>query len=408
MDNHLSTSKTFAALQHPNFRLWFIGQTVSLVGTWMQNTAQGYLVYQLTNSPAFLGYVGFAAGLPSWIFMLYGGVIADRISRRTMMMITQAAMMVLAFIMAGLVFTNVVQPWHIIVMAFLLGVANAFDAPARQSFVAELVDSQNMTNAIALNAMMFNLGAIVGPAAAGVAYAAFGPAWCFMINGFSFIAVIAALWRMKLKPFVREARTNSVLESLKDGLRYVRSQSLVQTLILSALVVNVFGFGMVTLIPAWASHVLNGDVRTNGLLLSFRGGGAVIGSLLIAAVSYRGIRGKLWGINSLILPVLMFLLAAFRVLPVSLVMLAGIGFALVNVMNNTNAMVQSTVPNTLRGRVMSLFTLMLMGGQPIGALLYGVLAEKLNEPISIYIGAAVLLIFAGFIWLRRPEIRAMR
>ena len=190
--------RTFAALQYPNYRLWFMGQLVSLVGTWMQITAQSFLVFELTHSTAYLGYVGFANGLPSWLFMLYGGVIADRMSRRKLLMITQSTMMVLAFLLAGLAFAGLVQPWQIVVLALALGTANAFDAPARQAFVLELVDRPDLTNAIALNSSMFNLATVVGPTVAGLTYAAFGAAWCFALNGVSFIAVIIALVLMRL------------------------------------------------------------------------------------------------------------------------------------------------------------------------------------------------------------------
>ena len=194
-----SVRRTFIALKYPNYRLWFGGQLISLVGTWMQATAQGYLVYTLTGSAKWLGLVGFAAGVPSWLFTLYGGVIADRIPRRTLLLITQTVMMILAFILTGLVYWNIVQPWQIVLLAFLLGIANAFDAPARQSFVVELVDRPDLTNAIAINSTMFNLATVVGPAVAGLTYAAFGAAMCFAINGLSFLGVIIALLLMKLK-----------------------------------------------------------------------------------------------------------------------------------------------------------------------------------------------------------------
>ncbi|MCB0230644.1 MAG: MFS transporter, partial [Anaerolineae bacterium] len=171
----LGVQQTFSALRHRNYRLWFIGQLISLAGTWMQTTAQGYLVFELTKSPAFLGYVGFAGGIPSWIFTLYGGVIADRVPRRTLIMITQAAMMVLAFAMTGLVVSGLIQAWQIIVLAMLLGVAQSFDAPARQAFVMEMVGREDLTNAIALNSTMFNMAAVVGPALAGIVYALWGP-----------------------------------------------------------------------------------------------------------------------------------------------------------------------------------------------------------------------------------------
>jgi MFS family permease len=243
-------SSTFSAFRYYNYRLWFAGQLISLVGTWMQNTAQGYLVYTLTGSPAYLGLVGFVSGIPSWMFMLYGGLVADRVSRRTLMMITQAAMMILAFILAGLVFLNLVQPWHILVLAFLLGVANAFDTPARQSMVFDLVDREDMTNAIAFNATMFNAGAIVGPAIGGIIYALTGPGWCFTINGISFIAVIIALALMRLKPQVIPQRKGTAFQAIREGFDYVRGERLVLTLTLSVFIFNVFGFGLMTLLPA--------------------------------------------------------------------------------------------------------------------------------------------------------------
>ena len=403
----LTLAQTFAAMRHRNYRLWFIGQLISLVGTWMQTTAQGYFIYTITHSVVYLGYVGFVSGLPSWLFILYGGVIADRVPRRTLMIITQSSMMVLAFVLAALAFLNVVQPWHILVLAFLLGTANAFDTPARQSFVVEMVDREDMTNAIALNATMFNLGAIVGPAIAGLTYALIGPAWCFTLNGISFIAVIIALGMMRIKLPQAPLLRLSILTAVKDGLRYVRSERLVATLSISTFVMNVFGFGLIVLIPAWAVSVLKGDVTTNGLLLSARALGAVIGGLLIAAIAGRGKRGRLWSTSSFLLPLVMAGFALTRWLPLSLILLAGMGFFLISIMNTSNAMVQSRVPDELRGRVMGIYSLMFMGGGPIGSLLVGEVASWTNEPMTALMCAGVMLIFAAFIWLGRPEVRAM-
>ena len=403
----LTLAQTFAAMRHRNYRLWFIGQLVSLVGTWMQNTAQGYLIYTITGSVAYLGYVGFISGLPSWLFMLYGGVIADRVPRRTLMIITQSSMMVLAFILAALEFLKVVQPWHILVLAFLLGVANAFDTPARQSFVVEMVDREDMTNAIALNATMFNLGAIVGPAVAGITYALIGPAWCFTLNGVSFIAVIIALGMMRIKLAPAPLLRISVMDAVRDGLRYVRSERLIATLSISTFVMNVFGFGLIVLIPAWAVSVLKGNVTTNGLLLSARAVGAVIGGLLIAALAGRGKRGRLWSTCSFLLPLVMIGFALTRWLPLSLLLLAGMGFFLVSIMNTNNAVVQMRVPDELRGRVMGIYSLMFMGGGPIGSLLVGEVASWTSEPMTALLCAGVLLIYSAFIWLRRREVREM-
>ena len=398
-------ASTFAAFRHRNYRLWFIGQLVSMVGTWMQNTAQGFLIYSLTGSAAYLGYVGFIAGVPSWLFMIYGGLVADRVSRRTMMVITQSTMMLLAFILAGLVFTNLVQPWHILVLAFFLGVANAFDTPARQSLVVELVEREDMSNAIAFNGTIFSAGLIIGPALGAAIYALTGPGWCFVINGVSFLAVIAALLMMHIKPAPIRIFRGSALAAIAEGLRYVRGDRLVLTLVITVFVVNIVGFGPITLLPAWAVTVLNGDVTTNGLLLSARGIGAVIGGLIIAAVISKRGRGKWWAVSSLIMPLGMIAFSLTRDLTLSLILMALSGFTMVTMMNNSNAMVQSHVPDDLRGRVMGLYSLMFMGGGPLGALLAGTLADRTN-PVFTFISCAVgMLIFAGIIWVLRPEIR---
>ncbi len=282
--SNLRPSETFAALRHYNYRLWFIGQMVSLMGTWMQSTAQGYLIYQLTSSPTYLGLVGFMGGLPTWLFTLFGGVIADRISRRTLMVITQTSMMILAFILGALAFVNAVRPWHILVLAFLLGVANAFDAPARVSFVIELVPREDMTNAIALNSTMFNIATVVGPSVAGLTYAAFGPAWCFTLNGISFIAVIVALILMRIKRETMAVRRSTAYADIAEGLRYVFASRLVRSLTGAVGLVSVFGFGLMNLIPAWATDVLHGNEVTNGLLVSARGFGALVSALMLASM----------------------------------------------------------------------------------------------------------------------------
>ena len=197
---NIQISQTFTALKHRNFRLWFIGQMVSLIGTWMQATAQSYLLFELTSSPIMLGIAGFSSGIPIWLFSLYSGLISDRFSRRKVILFAQTFMMILGFILAFLTFTGLVRPWHIIVLAFFLGTANAFDAPARQSFVVDMVPKEDLTNAIALNSSVFNLGTIVGPSAAGIVYALVGPAWCFTINAISFLGVIAALLLINVPP----------------------------------------------------------------------------------------------------------------------------------------------------------------------------------------------------------------
>ena len=403
----LHGSKTFAAFRHRNYRLWFFGQLISMVGTWMQTTAQGYLIYTLTGSAAYLGYVGFFTGLPSWLFMIYGGLVADRVSRRTLMVITQSSMMLLAFILAGLVFSNLVQPWHILVLAFFLGVANAFDTPARQSLVVELVEREDLSNAIAFNSTIFNAGLIIGPAIGAAIYALTGPGWCFTINGISFLAVIGALLLMRIQPVQVAMFRGSAISLIAESFRYVKGNRPVLTLMISVFVANIIGFGPIALLPAWAVEVLKGDVTTNGLLLSARGIGAVIGGLIIAAVVSRGGRGKWWAVSSLVLPISMLAFALMRQLSLSLFLMGMIGFTMVTMLNNSNAMVQSIVPDNLRGRVMGLYSLMFMGGGPLGALVAGTLAQQTNEVFTFIVCASGMLVFGVAIWILRPEVRVM-
>jgi MFS family permease len=401
----LNVQDTFSALRHPNYRLWFIGQLVSLVGTWMQNTAQGYLVYELTQSPAYLGYVGFVSGLPSWIFTLYGGVIADRISRRTLLIITQSTMMALAFILAGLVFTGAVQPWHIVLLAGLLGIANAFDAPARQAFVVELVDRKDMINAIALNSTMFNAATVVGPSAAGITYALFGPAWCFTINGVTYIAVIIALALMRIQVPPLRKRTQSMWAEIREGLAYTLHDRLTLVVTLTMGMVSLFGLSVVTLLPAWAVDVLKGDVTTNGLLLSARGAGALLGALMVASLGRMKVQGKLWTAGSFIMPLTLLFFAGTRWLPLAMFVLVLAGWGFMIQANTSNALVQTQVPDHLRGRVMGIYTLVFFGGMPLGALLAGGLADYLGEPLTLTLGAIALLICSAVVWLVLPGLR---
>lgn len=406
--SRISLSQTFAALQYPNYRLWFWGQMVSLFGTWMQSTAQSFLVFELTHSAAFLGYVGFASGIPIWLFMLFGGVVADRIPRRTLLIITQSYMMGLAFVLAALTFAHLVKPWHIVVLAFCLGAGNAFDAPARQAFLLEMVDRKVLTNAIALNSAMFNAATAVGPAVAGMAYAFFGPSWCFTINGASFLAVIAALLLMKLKPSVMNRQGSSAFSDLKEGLSYVATHPSIRVLVALVAVTSLFGLSFATLIPAWAVRVLRGDATTNGLLQSARGVGALASSLMIASLGRFKIKGKLLTAGSIVFPAMLLAFAFVRLLPFSLLILVGAGAALILIFNLANALVQTLSPDTLRGRVMSIYSLTFFGLLPIGSLLAGAVAERTGEPNTVVLGSLVTLGFALLIFLLFPRVRQLR
>ena len=392
----------FVALKYPNFRLWFIGQVISLVGTWMQSTAQGYLVYELTKSAAYLGIVAFANGLPALLFTMFGGVIADRISKRKMIIITQGTMMVLAFVLALLAFTGWVQAWHIVILAFLLGIVNAFDAPARQSFIVEMVDRSVLTNAIALNSTIFNLGTVIGPTAAGLVYAWLGPAWCFTVNGISFLGVLAALSLMRNLHQVNVPSSGSPLVNLKEGIKYVIGEPRIRLILSYVGVLSIFGFSLLTLMPAWAVEILHGDVRTNGLLLSARGIGSLIGALTVASLAARLLRQKVWLIGWYLMPFCMALFGLIRQIPASLALLVILGWSFMVVLLTSNSLIQTYVPDNLRGRVMGVYTMIFMGSSTIGSLMAGGIADKLGEPVMVYVSAGVVLLamLATFVFRR--------
>ena len=322
------------------------------------------------------------------------------------MVITQTTAMLLAFVLAGLTFSGLVQPWHIIVLALLLGINNAFDAPARQAFTLEMVSREDLGNAIALNSAMFNSATAIGPAVAGLAYALFGPGWCFTINGISFIAVIVALVLMKLQPFVRPERGRSALSELKEGLGYVIAQPVIRVLIAIIGVASVFGMAFVTLFPAWAVDILHGDSTTNGLLLSARGIGSLAGALMIASLGRFRFKGRLLTLGMFVFPVLLILFSFVRSLPLSLLLLVGIGWGAMTLMNMCNTLVQHLVPDALRGRVMGIYSLTFFGMMPLGALLAGELAARLGSPTAVLISALVTLGFAVFFWFAAPKIRS--
>ncbi|MGA2763844.1 MAG: MFS transporter [Spirochaetia bacterium] len=398
---------TFAALAYPNYRLWFVGQMTSLFGTWMQTTAQGYLVYELTKSEAFLGYVGFASGVATWAFTLYGGAVADRVPRRNLIVVTQTFSMLLAFALSLLAFLRIVSPWHIIVLAFLLGVVNAFDGPARQSFVLEMVDRPVLTNAIALNSMMFNSATAVGPAVGGLTYALFGPGWCFAINGFSFLAVIAALLAMRLPPWTPPVRRGSTLGDIREGLRAVLAEKRILAIVCLLGSVSLFGMSFATLIPAWAVQILHGDARINGLLQSARGVGALLAAFWIASFAHRRRKGRTITAASFLFPVMLILFSFTRDLSLSLLAIFAVGAVNITVNNLANALVQTLTPDKVRGRVMGIYMLSFFGFMPIGALLAGQLATVAGVPITVVIGASGTLLCAAAVALLVPSVRRL-
>ena len=379
---------TFAALKHRNFRLFFAGQLVSLTGTWMQTTAQGWLVYQLTGSKVLLGTVAAVGSLPM-VLSVWGGSVADRHSKRAVVCFTQSGMMALAFVFAALVWSGHIRPWHILVLAALSGVAMAFDMPARQSFMVEMTSREDLMNAVSLNSSIFNAARVVGPAVAGLVMARVGMAMCFLLNGLSFLAVIAGLLMMRLPRFVPPEQPASTGRHVLEGFAYVAKQRRVRILLLLFAVVGVFGWSYSVLLPAYASDVLHVGERGYGALLSANGLGALLGALTVATFGTRirprvMILGGLWLFSAMLL-----LLAVVRWYPLVLACLAVGGWGMLLYYSTTNTLVQTSVSDDMRGRVMGIWALVFGGMMPVGGLESGLLSQAVGVPWTIAVGALV-------------------
>lgn len=397
---------TFAALRYPNYRKWFVGQVLSLMGTWMQSVAQGWLVYQMTGSRFALGTIAFIGTLPTLFLMLPGGVVADRVSKRKLLIATQSCMMVCAFALAALAWTGLLQVWHIGVLAFMLGVANSFDSPARLAIVTELVDDrEDMHNAIALNAMMFNLARVIGPAVGGLVLAVAGAGWCFALNGASFLAVLIALLLMVTPDDVGRASGRRVFADIGEGIQFIAHHQVVRPIMLLVGAAALFGFSYAVLLPAYASDVLHVDEAGYGFMNAAVGGGALVGSLGIASLSRRGNRGMILTAGSLLFPLALLGLAFTRSFypALALLLLVGLGFVAQNVQANT--LIQTIAPDTLRGRVTSVYSLMFFGTAPFGSLLAGAVAQTVGASRAIAAGATMSLIFALGVIIFAPAVR---
>ena len=395
----------FLAFRYRNYRLWFTGQTVSLFGTWMQMVVQQFLIYDLTKSPIYLGYVGFAHGIPTWLFTLYGGVIADKVSKRTLLIITQTTMMILAFILSGLCFAGIVQPWHIILLSFFLGLANAFDSPARIAFVSELVEKDDLANAVALNTIMVHLATAIGPVAGSLLFVKFGPGIVFFINALTFLAVILALLLMKLS-FVKTEIQGGGIKFLAQGLGYVLHHKILLSLIGIAAITSLFGISSATLFPAWADKILKGDANTNGILQSARGLGALIAAAYIVSLGRFRFKGKLLTIGMFGFPIFSLLFALVSWIPLSLVLVGISGLFLIMASSLTLTLCMTHAEPYYRGRIMSVYSLAFFGFMPIGALWMGWLG-KINLTLALILNASVYLVLVVVIFLLIPEIRKL-
>jgi MFS family permease len=400
----------FRALQYRNYRLFFMGQIISLVGTWMQSVAQAWLVYRLTGSSFLLGLVGFCGHLPVFLMAPIGGMLADRRSRYRIVIATQTSAMTLAFILAALTLLGHIKVWEILALATLLGTVNAFDIPARQAFVPEMVNPQDLINAIALNSSMVNSARMLGPAIAGVTVAAFGEGWCFLGNGVSYIAVIIGLLMMNITPRPRKSQFSGI-KSMVEGFRWVARTGPIRALLLLLGLVSLTGMPYAVLMPIFADRILHSGARGLGMLMAASGLGALSGTLVLAAK--RGVRGLgkwiTFAASGFGLALIFFSLSRFFLL--SLALLFPAGFCMMIEMASSNTLIQTMVPDELRGRVMAVYSMMFMGMAPFGALSAGTLAQHLGAPRAVSIGGMICVVGGvTFAWVwrsLRPEAREL-
>ncbi len=391
------------ALRHRNYRLFFGGQLVSLIGTWMQNVAQSWLVYRLTGSSFLLGSIGFASQMPIFLLAFVGGAVADRYNRHRIIITAQAASMVLALVLALLTLTDTVRIWHIFVLSVLLGIVNAFDMPARQAFVVQLVRKEDLMNAIALNSSVFNGARVLGPAVAGLLIAAIGEGWCFFANGVSYVAVLACLLLMKLAPQETVARTRSALSDVLEGLDFVRQAQPIRAALLLVGLVSLFGMSYSVLMPIFADKILHGGPRGLGILMGSTGLGALTGSFFLASRPGTLGLGKMIASACAGFACSLILFSLSRYFWLSALFLAPVGFSLMVLMACANTMIQLVVPDHLRGRVMATHVWVFMGMAPFGSLLAGSIAEHLGVSATILMGGLFCLAGAGLFAYRSPS-----
>jgi MFS family permease len=373
----------FRALKHRNFQLFFAGQLVSLIGTWMQSTAQLWLVYRMTNSPALLGIFGFASQIPILFLASLGGYVGDRYNRHRGVVWTQTTAMILSFVLAALTLLGAVRVWEIVLIAFFAGIVNAFDVPIRQAFLVQMVGKEDLPNAIALNSSIFNGARIVGPALAGFAIAWIGEGWCFFLNGISFLAVIIALLMMRLDKFEPRASKGSPLQNFVQGFRFAMSDRPIRSALLLMSLMSLLGMQYSVFMPIFARDILHGGPSRLGLLMSFAGVGAIAGALHFAGrTDYKGLVEWI-AATSTTCSLGIVLFSQSRVYWLSAVALLAVGFSATSQMAATNTMVQGRVPDELRGRIMAVYATMVMGVQPLGALIAGGVAKRIGAPHAL-------------------------
>ena len=399
-------SDIFISLKSRNYRLYFIGQGVSLIGSWMQNIALSWLIYRLTGSVFLLGFIGFTNQIPMLILTPFTGVMTDRYSRHKIMLLAQALFMLHATIMAVLVLLNVIEVWHIIALSVFFGIISAFDAPARQALVVDLIDKpEDLSNAIALNSAIFNGARLVGPAIAGIIIAIAGEGICFVLNTLSFAAVIIALLMIKIPLKKENKKLSNFKNSFTEGLQYTFRTLPIRTLIILLAILSLFGVPFIVLLPAYAKEILHGGADTLGYLMSGLGAGALLGALYMAArKSVIGL-DKVIYLNLLLLGISIILASLSNNIHFSLVSLFLAGISMILTLAAINTMLQTLTEETMRGRVMSFYAMALMGLFPVGNLISGSIASGIGITYTLIIGGIITIISGIIFAIRIPVLR---
>jgi MFS family permease len=398
----------FRALGSRNYRLYFTGQGISLIGTWIQTIALSWLVYSLTHSAFLLGLVGFSAQIATFLLVPFAGVVADRLNRHHLLVLTQTLFMVQAFVLGMLVLTHAITVWQIVLLSVLLGTVNAFDMPTRQSFVVSMIENRDdLPNAIALNSSMFNGARLVGPAIAGVLIAAVGEGVCFLINAASYLAVIAALLAMKVTPPVLRRERRRVWHELREGFVYTFGFAPTRDIILLLAVVSLVGMPYATLMPIFAAQILHGGASTLGFLSSAAGIGALAGAVVLASRKTVLGLGRWIPVSCAAFGLALIAFSWSRWLALSILLLAVAGLGMITQMASSNTILQTVVDDEWRGRVMSFYTMAFIGMTPFGSLLAGALASRIGAPFTVMLGGIICLLAAAAFARRLPEIRRL-
>jgi MFS family permease len=398
----------FRALRHRNYRLFFFGQSISLIGTWITRLASSWLVYRLTDSEFLLGLVTFVGQIPSLVLSPLAGVYIDRWNKHRVLVITQLLAMAQSAAMAFLTLTGRITVADVMILQALQGLINAFDTPARQSFVSQMVDDRaDLPNAIALNSAIVNGSRMIGPAIGGVLIAAFGEGWCFALDTFSYVFVVASLLAMQVPVAIKNMDTTPVITALAAGFKYVSGFAPVRSGLLLVALISMLGMPYQVLMPVMASDILGGGANTLGVLMTATGLGALSGSVYLASRHTVLGLGRRIAQASMLFGAALMAFAASRNLWLSLALLPLTGAGFIVTLAATNTVVQTVVPESLRGRVMSLYTVAFLGTAPIGSLFAGMAAERVGAPVTIAIGGAVCMVGGGWFYTTLPRLRAL-